>query len=81
MKGGVEMKIKRTDVWNAFQQKWCPKCGESTMTKNIRTGLPGIVAAECTKCGDGYQCNYLEDGEDEFDIPDHYKLPPEPWHG
>lgn len=66
------MKVKRETIWEAFTKNWCPDCGKKTQMTALDTGLPGIGSKKCTECGTIYQSNFIEDGDDLVECPDHY---------
>jgi len=68
------MFVKRSVTWEAFDRDWCPTCVKKVVMKHIQTNLPGIAAQQCPECKTGYQANYLEDGEDLLDVPEHLKF-------
>jgi hypothetical protein len=68
------MKLLREQTWLMFEAKWCPVCGEITRMEQVRTNFPGIQAQKCNVCNKHFQANYLEDGKDELEIPDSFKL-------
>ena len=66
------MQITRKMTFGMFENYWCPVCGEVTKTERITTGLPGILAQKCTKCGNHFQANYLESEDDLLTVPDSF---------
>lgn len=71
------MNITREAFLSAFGIDWCPHCGRPTTMRRINTGLPGILAQECTECHMNYQANFLEDDAELIEVPDTWVMPPE----
>ena len=70
------MKVTRKDTWETFDANWCPQCAGIVVMKTVHTGMPGICAKTCNKCGAHYQANYLEDANDLMTIPDSFVMLP-----
>ena len=68
-------KVRRRTIWNAYYEDWCPHCKKVVAWESIEPRLHGIPQIKCENCGDVFQINLMESGDDLIKVLDNYKFP------
>ena len=62
------MKIKRQLTWDMYCANFCPNCAETRSFKRIG-GFPGVFGVKCETCETTLNINFLENSDDEIEVP------------